>query len=178
MWLFLKISPQVSLKHTMMNNLLITKHIWKCINCFSAADTCYFPIVLKTRLYAFFFPAWNLPQQSFYFLYSTSLMALFLESKSIKMWFHSETRVLCTFTGGEWTVLSEEVTDSCYVVKDLPRGASYVFRVGYITKTGAGPFSDASAPVVMATHPEGKNNTLKHDATCLHIQGFIWDQAL
>ncbi|XP_050933200.1 LOW QUALITY PROTEIN: obscurin [Lates calcarifer] len=59
----------------------------------------------------------------------------------------------CT-DGGEWTVLSEEVTDSCYVVKDLPRGASYVFRVGCITKKGAGPFSDASAPVVMATHPE------------------------
>ncbi|XP_039984506.1 obscurin [Xiphias gladius] len=59
----------------------------------------------------------------------------------------------CT-DGGEWTVLSEEVTDNCYVVKDLPRGASYVFRVGCITKTGAGPFSDASAPVVMAKHPE------------------------
>uniref|UniRef100_UPI0009B37A6A obscurin n=1 Tax=Monopterus albus TaxID=43700 RepID=UPI0009B37A6A len=59
----------------------------------------------------------------------------------------------CT-DGGEWTVLSEEVTDSCYVVKDLPRGASYVFRVGCITKTGAGPFSDASAPVVLASHPE------------------------
>ncbi|XP_042369748.1 obscurin-like [Plectropomus leopardus] len=59
----------------------------------------------------------------------------------------------CT-DGGEWTVLSEEVTESCFVVKDLPRGASYVFRIGCITKTGAGPFSDASAPVVMATHPE------------------------
>ncbi|XP_039666653.1 obscurin isoform X7 [Perca fluviatilis] len=59
----------------------------------------------------------------------------------------------CT-EGGEWTVLSEDVTESCYVVKDLPRGASYVFRIGCITKTGAGPFSDASAPVVMATHPE------------------------
>ncbi|XP_071342807.1 obscurin [Trachinotus anak] len=59
----------------------------------------------------------------------------------------------CT-DGAGWTVLSEEVTDSCYAVKDLPRGASYVFRVGCITKTGAGPFSDASAPVVMATHPE------------------------
>ncbi|XP_045905964.1 obscurin [Micropterus dolomieu] len=59
----------------------------------------------------------------------------------------------CT-DGGEWTVLSEEVTDSCYLVKDLPRGASYVFRMGCITKTGAGPFSDASAPVVLATHPE------------------------
>ncbi|XP_058494917.1 obscurin isoform X2 [Solea solea] len=56
--------------------------------------------------------------------------------------------------GGEWTVLSEEVTDSCYVVKDLPRGLSYVFRVGCITKIGAGPFSDPSAPVVLATHPE------------------------
>ncbi|TDH08594.1 hypothetical protein EPR50_G00099190 [Perca flavescens] len=59
----------------------------------------------------------------------------------------------CT-EGGEWTVLSEDVTESCYVVKDLPRGASYVFRIGCITKTGAGPFSDASAPVVMPTHPE------------------------
>nr|XP_046247907.1 obscurin [Scatophagus argus] len=59
----------------------------------------------------------------------------------------------CT-EGGDWTVLSQEVMDSCYVVRDLPRGASYVFRVGCITKTGAGPFSDASAPVVMATHPE------------------------
>ncbi|TNN89356.1 Obscurin [Liparis tanakae] len=62
--------------------------------------------------------------------------------------------------GVDWTVLSEEVTESCFVVKDLPRGASYVFRMGCITKTGAGPFSDASAPVVMATHPEGEDNTL------------------
>ena len=68
--------------------------------------------------------------------------------------------------GGDWTVLSEEVTDSSYVAKDLPRGASYVFRVGCITRTGAGPFSDASAPVVMATHPEGKRNTVKHDLAC------------
>lgn len=52
-------------------------------------------------------------------------------------------------------MLSEEVTDSCYVAKDLPRGASYVFRVGCVTETGAGPFSDASAPVVVATHTEG-----------------------
>ncbi|KAG7230720.1 hypothetical protein INR49_019533 [Caranx melampygus] len=65
----------------------------------------------------------------------------------------------CT-DGGDWTVLSEEVTDSCYVVKDLPRGASYVFRVGCITKAGAGPFSDASAPVVMATHPEESHVSL------------------
>ncbi|CAN9500397.1 unnamed protein product [Ophioblennius macclurei] len=59
----------------------------------------------------------------------------------------------CT-DGGDWTVLSDEVTESCYVVKDLPRGASYMFRVGCVTKTGAGPFSDASAPVVLSTHPE------------------------
>uniref|UniRef100_A0A087Y7T0 Obscurin, cytoskeletal calmodulin and titin-interacting RhoGEF b n=1 Tax=Poecilia formosa TaxID=48698 RepID=A0A087Y7T0_POEFO len=56
--------------------------------------------------------------------------------------------------GGEWTVLSDEVADSCYVVKDLPKGASYVFRVGCVTRTGAGPFSEASAPIVMSTHPE------------------------
>lgn len=61
-----------------------------------------------------------------------------------------------TPSGGDWTPLSEEVTDSCYVVKDLPRGASYVFRVGCVTKAGTGPFSDSSAPVVMATHPEGE----------------------
>ncbi|KAM4548970.1 obscurin isoform 2-T2 [Odontesthes bonariensis] len=59
----------------------------------------------------------------------------------------------CT-DGGEWTVLSDEVTESYHVVKDLPRGASYAFRVGCITKAGAGPFSEASAPVVMATYPE------------------------
>ncbi|XP_077390337.1 obscurin [Festucalex cinctus] len=62
----------------------------------------------------------------------------------------------CT-DGGEWTVLSEDVTDSSYVAKDLPRGATYVFRVGCITETGAGPLSDASAPIVMATHPEDAN---------------------
>ncbi|XP_052383015.1 obscurin isoform X35 [Oncorhynchus keta] len=56
--------------------------------------------------------------------------------------------------GGEWKPLCEEVTDSCYVVKDLLRGAGYVFRVGCITKKGAGPFSDPSPPVVMATHPK------------------------
>ncbi|XP_020557934.1 obscurin isoform X4 [Oryzias latipes] len=59
----------------------------------------------------------------------------------------------CT-DGGEWTILADQVTDSCYAVKDLPRGASYVFRVGCITKTASGPFSEASSPVVMATHPE------------------------
>lgn len=69
-------------------------------------------------------------------------------------------------------MLSEEVTDSCYVARDLPRGASYVFRVGCITKTGAGPFSDASAPVVIATHTEGKNNTPQHMAACLLLLMF------
>ncbi|XP_029939546.1 obscurin [Salarias fasciatus] len=59
----------------------------------------------------------------------------------------------CT-DGGDWTVLSDEVTESCFVVKDLPRGASYMFRVGCVTKTGAGPLSEASAPVVLSTHPE------------------------
>ncbi|XP_046905387.1 obscurin isoform X3 [Hypomesus transpacificus] len=59
----------------------------------------------------------------------------------------------CT-DGGDWKVLCDDVTDSCYVVKSLPRGAGYIFRVGYITKTGTGPFSDSSQPVVMATHPE------------------------
>ncbi|XP_062308204.1 obscurin [Osmerus eperlanus] len=56
--------------------------------------------------------------------------------------------------GGDWKVLCDDVTDSCYVVKNLPRGAGYIFRVGCITKTGAGPFSESSQPVVMATHPE------------------------
>lgn len=81
--------------------------------------------------------------------------------------YHSKSHVLCSPSGGEWTILSEEVTESCYVVKDLPRGASYVFRVGCITKTGAGPFSDTSSPVVMATHPEGKKNALKY--TLAHV---------
>lgn len=66
--------------------------------------------------------------------------------------------LLCAPSGGEWTLLSDEVTDSSYEVTDLPRGASYVFRVGCINKTGTGPLSDASAPVVMATHPEGKSS--------------------
>ncbi|XP_035503883.2 obscurin isoform X1 [Scophthalmus maximus] len=70
----------------------------------------------------------------------------------------------CT-DGGGWKVLSEEVTDSCHVVKDLPRGVSYVFRVGCITKSGAGPFSDASAPVVMATHPEETHISLVQTET-------------
>lgn len=72
-------------------------------------------------------------------------------------------------SGVDWTLLSEEVTDSCLVVKDLPRGASYVFRVGCVTKSGAGPFSDSSAPVVMATHPEGERHKLvSHQAGNLY----------
>lgn len=59
-------------------------------------------------------------------------------------------------SGGDWMLLSDEVTDSCYVVKDLSGGASYVFRVACIAKSGTGPFSDSSAPVVMAMHPEGE----------------------
>lgn len=74
---------------------------------------------------------------------------------TLASWFHVST-------GAEWTVLSEHVADSCYVVEDLPRGASYVFRVGRVTKTGAGPFSDVSAPVVMATDPEGKRNAVSY----------------
>lgn len=62
--------------------------------------------------------------------------------------------VQCCSDGGTWAVLSDEVTDSCYTVMDLPRGASYVFRVGCVTKAGAGPFSEPSLPVVMSTHPE------------------------
>lgn len=87
---------------------------------------------------------------------NTGVIRLFCKShkrQSLAQTFHVST-------GGEWTVLSEDVTDSCYVAKDLPRGASYVFRVGCVTKMGAGPFSDASAPVVMATHPEGKRNAV------------------
>lgn len=86
----------------------------------------------------------------------------------------------CTSSGADWTVLSEEVTESCFVVKDLPRGASYVFRMGCITKTGAGPFSDASAPVVMATHPEGKvNNLMLHvywfDVLNVYCDDILWN---
>lgn len=81
--------------------------------------------------------------------------------------------MLCASSGGEWTVLSEEVTESCFVVKDLPRGASYVFRMGCITKTGAGPFSDASAPVVMSTHPEGKKDTSLTGLVCSDLQQYM-----
>lgn len=79
---------------------------------------------------------------------------LFLVWRSIQS---SDPAVHCiqySTDGGDWKVLSEDVTDTCYVVKNLPRGAGYVFRVGCITRTGAGPFSDSSPPVVLATHPE------------------------
>ncbi|KAL1023125.1 hypothetical protein UPYG_G00036690 [Umbra pygmaea] len=56
--------------------------------------------------------------------------------------------------GGDWKPLSDKVPDSCYVVKDLPRGAGYMFRVGCVTMMGTATFSEASPPVVMATHPE------------------------
>ncbi|KAM6963087.1 obscurin [Aplochiton taeniatus] len=56
--------------------------------------------------------------------------------------------------GGQWTVLSEGLTDSCLVVKDLPRGESYIFRVCSVTKAATAPFGDPSPPIVMATHPE------------------------
>ncbi|CAB1314269.1 unnamed protein product [Coregonus sp. 'balchen'] len=59
--------------------------------------------------------------------------------------------------GAEWKLLSEEVTDSCYVVKDLPRGAGYVFRVGCITKTGAGPFK-THIPLIQTESPGSKGS--------------------
>eukprot|EP00064_Thunnus_orientalis_P001398 superscaffoldBa00000095_g1401 len=49
-------------------------------------------------------------------------------SSLTKLFSRSSSKEDVSKGGGEWTVLSEEVTDSCYVVKDLPRGASYVFR--------------------------------------------------
>lgn len=112
---------------------------------------------------------------NFIFFVTLSLISLLLQSSAgvLKCATSADFTVSCASSGGEWTVLSEEVTDSCYVVKDLPRGASYVFRMGCITKTGAGPFSDASAPVVMATHPEGNKNTLKHDDASNVLQFFI-----
>ncbi|XP_051524815.1 obscurin [Myxocyprinus asiaticus] len=53
--------------------------------------------------------------------------------------------------GGEWRILSENTTDSCYTANALPRGPGYMFRVSYITKTGLAPFSDPSPPAFMAT---------------------------
>uniref|UniRef100_A0A3B3XBW6 Uncharacterized protein n=1 Tax=Poecilia mexicana TaxID=48701 RepID=A0A3B3XBW6_9TELE len=72
---------------------------------------------------------------------------------------------------GEWTILSDEVADSCYVVKDLPKGASYVFRVGCVTRTGAGPFSEASAPIVMSTHPEIRIPLIQTDSIGSKVPG-------
>ncbi|KAK2841467.1 hypothetical protein Q7C36_013046 [Tachysurus vachellii] len=54
--------------------------------------------------------------------------------------------------GEEWTNLSENVTDSCYIANTQPIGPSYVFRVACITKTGPGPFSDPS-PAAFMTMP-------------------------
>ncbi|XP_051964162.1 obscurin [Xyrauchen texanus] len=53
--------------------------------------------------------------------------------------------------GGEWRILSENTTDSCYTANALPRGPGYMFRVSYFTKTGLAPFSDPSPPAFMAT---------------------------
>lgn len=60
------------------------------------------------------------------------------------------------YAGGEWRMLCENVTDSCYVANALPRGPGYMFRVAYITKTGPGPFSDPSPPAFMTAPYEGK----------------------
>lgn len=60
------------------------------------------------------------------------------------------------FPGDEWKILSENVTDSCYVASALPRGPSYVFRVACITRTGTGPFSDPSPSAFMAMPHEGE----------------------
>ncbi|KAB5567104.1 hypothetical protein PHYPO_G00228920 [Pangasianodon hypophthalmus] len=54
-----------------------------------------------------------------------------------------------SMNGDEWKILSENVTDSCYIANALPRGPGYVFRVACITKTGSGPFSDPSPPAFM-----------------------------
>ncbi|XP_062854790.1 obscurin [Trichomycterus rosablanca] len=51
----------------------------------------------------------------------------------------------------EWKTLSENVTDSCYVVTTLPKGPGYVFRVACTTKSGPGPYSDPSPPAFMTT---------------------------
>ncbi|GAA6070914.1 obscurin, partial [Tachysurus ichikawai] len=56
--------------------------------------------------------------------------------------------------GEEWTNLSENVTDSCYIANTQPIGPSYVFRVACITKTGRGPFSDPSPPAFMTMPAE------------------------
>ncbi|KAI5610425.1 obscurin isoform X2 [Silurus asotus] len=54
-----------------------------------------------------------------------------------------------SLSGDEWKMLSENVTDSCYLANALPRGPGYVFRVACITKTGSGPFSDPSPQAFM-----------------------------
>lgn len=71
--------------------------------------------------------------------------------------------------------MSEELTDSCYIVKDLPPGASYVFRVGCISRTGAGPFSDTSAPFVTATQTGGTEDSTgrRHHDIFLNIYSFF-----
>ena len=52
--------------------------------------------------------------------------------------------------------MAEDVADSCYTVSSLPKGPGYVFRVGCVTKAGAGPFSDPTVLAFMAVQHEGK----------------------
>ncbi|XP_041913572.1 obscurin isoform X1 [Alosa sapidissima] len=71
----------------------------------------------------------------------------------------SETFTYClqySTAGGvvEWKLLAEDVTDSCYTVTTLPKGPGYVFRVGCVTKTGAGPFSDPTILAFMVVQHE------------------------
>ncbi|MEQ2211464.1 hypothetical protein XENOCAPTIV_002275 [Xenoophorus captivus] len=47
-------------------------------------------------------------------------------SSLTKLFSRSSSKEDVSKGGGEWTVLSDEVAESCYVVKDLPKGASYV----------------------------------------------------
>ncbi|KAJ3599333.1 hypothetical protein NHX12_033296 [Muraenolepis orangiensis] len=75
-------------------------------------------------------------------------------SSLTKLFSKSSSKEDLTKGGANWRALPEEVADNMFVVRDLPRGSSYVFRVGCITRHQPGPFSDPSQPVVLATHPE------------------------
>lgn len=59
----------------------------------------------------------------------------------------------------EWKPLADNITDSCHTVTSLPKGPGYVFRVGCVTNTGAGPFSDPSILAFMVVQHEGKAST-------------------
>lgn len=71
------------------------------------------------------------------------------------------------FPGDEWKILSDNVTDSCYIANALPRGPGYVFRVACINKTGSGPFSDPSPPAFMTMPYEGEKIS---DSCLCHYQ--------